>query len=164
MNVKQKLQLNILICAAIFIALVVFAGWPLFKSIKSASERMALEKAIFSALKTQTDSLDNFQKNYLANEPILSQIKNSFVDFKAPVDFIEFLEEQAFQSNVYLEILPLVSFSAQQDPWQTLNFQIIIAGSFIDCRAFLETLENSIAYLFSLFIFILHQQNISIYF
>ncbi len=158
MNVKQKLQLNVLICIVLFIVLAVFAVRPLFRSIKNASERMALEKAIFSALKIQTASLDNFQKDYSANQPILTQTKEGFVDFKAPVDFIEFLEEQAFQDNVYLDVLPLVSFSQQGDPWQVLNFQIIIAGSFVECRRFLETLENG-TFLIDIFQFSIERIN-----
>lgn len=142
MDTKQKLQLNVLVCSAVFIVLAGFATQPLFKSIKNASEKMALEKAVFSALEIQTTSLDNFQKNYLTNQTILNQVKNSFIDFKAPVDFIEFLEEGAFQSNVYLDVLPLAVFSEEEEIWKTLNFQIVIGGSFAGCRVFLEALEK----------------------
>lgn len=124
-----------------FFALLFLAVIPLLLNIQKHSQNLAAEKAISEILEKQIRDLENFTNQSSSLQETLGQVDDFFLNFSAPVDFFEFLEQQAQKDNVELDALPV--FADSSDKHLHINFQILTAGSFPACLKFLEQLEAS---------------------
>ena len=141
---KRSQTYLMLACLLIMVALLLFSiVFPLLQEVKLNSQELRHQKKMLAALQQQLDGLASLKKDYLALGQDLARIEELFVDKEAPIDFIEFLERQAQGLDLALEILPLRLQASQDDFWQPLGFQILVAGSFPSCLKFLEKLEAS---------------------
>lgn len=126
--------------ALIAIALVIFSVWPLLIEIKIHSKELLSEKNDIATLGTQTNEIENFEKNYEVYKPNLEKMEQLFIDSKDPVDFIKFLEKIASDSEITSEISLLPS---PQEKNQTfITFQFFSNGDFSKILEFSEKLET----------------------
>jgi len=143
MKTDRKIIISLLVFILVISLCVIFIIYPLFNEIRKESEDLFAQKNILAGLEIKAKNLQKFQVTYENYEPDLEKINEVFVNPAEPVSFIEFLEKQASQSQLFIEILPLVPEKAGKDLWPSMNFHLVLAGSFPDFLKFFEKLELS---------------------
>ncbi|MCD6500868.1 hypothetical protein J7K42_02525 [bacterium] len=150
MTAKRKIYLINLSFLTVFCLGIIFGVLPLLAEIKKSSEDLRFQKRAFNLFQNQLTDLENFQKDYSSYQSTLEKIKKSFVSPDVPIRFIEFLEKEARESEIEIEIFPLTFSSPQSDSWKSTGFRIFVGGPFSNCLRFLERLEQS-SYLVEIF-------------
>jgi Tfp pilus assembly protein PilO len=135
---QKNIYILTIILSLFSILLVVFLLFPLFSEIKRLSQELVI-------LKAKIENLKNFKKVYLAISPELEKIDNLFADFELPINFIEFMEKTAKESNLIVKIslLPKPKEEEKKEDWLILTFQIRTTAPFPRFLSFFEKIENS---------------------
>ncbi len=124
---------------AIFIALVIY---PLFSEIQKESRDLVFQKAKLAELGQKIQNLNEFQKSYQSYRDDLDKAEELLINSSEPVNFIEFLEEEAQRSELGIEILPFTP-EKKGEFWPSMNFKLTLRGSFDNFLEFLEKLESA---------------------
>lgn len=127
------------------IVFIVFIIYPLFSGIQKESENFVSQKRELAELERKTQNLEAFQKSHQDYLPNLEKMEELFINSSEPVNFIEFLEREAKEADLDIEILP---FTPEREGklWPSMNFRLTLIGSFDNFLKFLERLE-SVSYL-----------------
>jgi len=131
-----------MIFGVVCILSIVFAISLIFIGIKKNSDELLLEKKNLSSFSEGIKDLQESKKLYEAHQADLEKISKEFVDPKVPVEFIKFLEQNAKNSGLSVDISPIAT-EEKENEWPSLSFQITTNGSFPSLLKFLEKLENS---------------------
>jgi len=145
MKKNKKNHAITLIFLIIYLLLITFLIYPTFKEIKKEANELIFFKNNIATINAQDQEIEKFRKFYLVNKTNLEKLERSFVDFKNPLPFIEFLEELARQSNIYLKIsLPNPPASEHNENKEKgfIIAQIQVKGLFFDVANFIEKLEK----------------------
>ncbi len=145
MNLKKKIYIILAIfCFAVLILAVVLI-YPLLEGIKENSEQLITTRKELVFLEKQITELKEFKENYQEYKPNLEIIDKLFVDPETPLQFIQFLETRAANSNISLEISAIIPQreKTSSDLWDNTVFQISLKGSFSNFLRFLEKIEAS---------------------
>ncbi len=142
MSTGKKNYNLLIVFTLLVIFLVVFVITPLFKGIKKSSDNLLFEKERIILLQEKKESLDRTEVLYKNYQSDLARIEEYLIDPEVPIDFIRFLENVSDDSNVNLEIISMVK-NEESEPWPSLSFRVLVAGSFPDFLRFLEKIENS---------------------
>lgn len=143
MKTTKKILTSLIILGLISLVFIVFLVYPLFNEIKKESQNLISQKRTLVELTTKTQNLKKFQATYNTYQENLEKIDKLFVNPTEPLNFIEFLETEAADSQLLIEIFPSPSQEIAVDPWPSLNFQLTLIGSFPNFLKFLEKLESS---------------------
>ena len=123
---------------------VVFFGiYPLFKEIEKNSEKFFENKKKEMLIEEKIKDLTSFKGICQKIEEDLKKVDQLFVDQKVPIEFIEFLEKTARDSDVLIDISPSQGTTRKGDLWPSLDFKITVSGSFPNCSRFLEKIETA---------------------
>jgi len=142
MTTSSRIKISIIALIALSICFVIFLIYPLFQEIEKNSKAILTQKASLEALETETENLEEFKLFAERNKENLEKIEEVLLDSELPVDFINFLEKVAGESQISLK----VSYLAQQvngGTWPALLVQSSCSGSFSNFLRFLEKLESS---------------------
>ena len=142
--IKKKIYITLLCFVIVFGILIKFGILPSIEALKRNSQALSLQKKALNLFQSQVEDLKNFQKEFSQYQPILEKVNHSFVAREAPINVIEFLEEEARNLNLPIEISPLIITQKKTDPWVPVAFSISFAGTFPNCLRFLERLEQSL--------------------
>ena len=140
---NKKIYLSIIIFGILSILLIVFIIRPLFGEIRIASQNFSLGKNKIVYLSEERENLQNIGKSYKTYQPDLDRIENLFVNPTIPIEFINFLEKTATDSQVKLEISSMTKNIEKKDTWPSLSLQLSVRGSFFNLSKFLDKLENT---------------------
>lgn len=173
MNIREKTYLAIIIFIIFAAALYVFFISPVYKEIDNESNNLIGQKINLNLIEKKQKELERLEKKYLEIQSNLEKTQDLFVDKKEPLSFISFLEVNAAESNLWLEISPAViqkdlvvkkqekkagpdelkgekneerqiaKKEEPQDLWPSLIFNISLTGPFPNFMKFFEKLENS---------------------
>lgn len=143
MSTKEKINISLVVIGITTLVFAVFAIYPLFNQIKNESANITLQRNNLAGVEDKIANLGKFQAHIEDYQPNLTRINQLFVDAAEPVDFIEFLEKEALESQLLIEISPVSLQKPAEDSWPLINFQLILIGSFPDFLGFLEKLESS---------------------
>lgn len=139
MKIKQGNLLIIVFSATAFV-LLVFACFLFLKIKETAADSSLVNGQIISAEK-EFSEIENFRRRYEDYSPDLKKIDSLFVDANAPVEFIQFLEENARKSGVSLKIsIPPVQGKKASN---YTDFQLNIGGNLSGILDFIHKIENS---------------------
>jgi len=136
MNLEKKILIISITFLLIFFLLITPLIYPLFKDIKNYSQELFSIKKDLMAIEEKSKELSAWQEKYSTLKPDLQKLEDLFVDPEMPINFLDFLEKIARDSNVLIEISLLPSREKEK-----LNFRLVLAGSFPNCLKFLEKLE-----------------------
>lgn len=127
------------------LVLMIFVIRPLFKNIKEFSEQLFLFRQELVLLENKAQQSSVLEEKFQVLEPKLKRIKNLFVSSEMPVDFIQFLEIMAGESNVEINIslVPQKAKSKEETAFSFLQFQLSVLGASPNCLQFLEKLETA---------------------
>ena len=142
MNSKKKIYTSLAIFGAVYLLLIIFIVFPLFRGIKKHSEELVLERKNFASLINEIENLETSEKFYKVNQANLEKIEEILINREVPIEFITFLEQNAENSRLESKISLLAVGGKETDPWPSLSFQVSLKGSFPDFLKFLERLEN----------------------
>jgi len=138
-NNKTYIAISVFVASAIL--MVIFLVFPAFQAISRASIDLSSQEKSLILFGERMNSLEGFKLVY--NDLKLVEVDNLFIDSEVPVEFIGFLEREAEETEVALEIAPASPRDSRQDSWPSLTFQINANGSFPQFLQLLEKLENS---------------------
>ncbi len=142
----MKNQNKIYIIAAIFalisLILIVFLVWPSIRSIKEGAQNILAQKGEEEFINAQNRELNNFKNNYLSYGSDLEKADKMFVNSRDPVDFIQFLENTAFESGVKADISLAQNTGEQKSKKSAfMSFNIASTGDFVKILLFCKKLE-----------------------
>lgn len=127
---------------AIGLLLIILVIKPLFQEVKERSEELVLVKREGAQLSKKEKDIVEIRNLFARHEKDFEKMESLFVDSENPLSFINFLEKQAAQSEIFLQISSL-GLEVEKTPWPSLSFQIKMAGSFKNFLRFLERLESA---------------------
>jgi hypothetical protein len=128
---------------ALFCFLLRFGIFFFVGEFRELSRGIVLQKKVQNLIESRIKDYENFIDNYSFYEPVFEKIENSFVDKKAPIEFIEFLEKEANDANLSIKIFSLVvDNSEKKENWTPIGFQILLEGNFSNGLRFLERIER----------------------
>ncbi|MFH1841286.1 MAG: type 4a pilus biogenesis protein PilO [Candidatus Nealsonbacteria bacterium] len=141
MNSNKKIIIFLTILVVFILVSIVLMSVLLFGKIQKESDNLVFQKKRLLELEMKIKNLKDFQAVYDDYQINFKKIDNLFINSAEPIDFIEFLEQEAENSNLFIEITPFQE--EEGDLWPTMNFQLTSAGSFNDFLEFFEKLESS---------------------
>ena len=143
MTVTNKINLSLIALALIFLFLIFFLIFPLFSEIKKNSQELIVQKEALSSFEAKIESLIGFKAEHEEIKLSLEKISDLFVDSKAPVDFIAFLEREAESCGVKIKISSVVPLVIKEDPWPSFSFGVMTTSSPSQFFKFFQKLEFS---------------------
>ena len=143
MTTKRKTILTLVILVALNLVLIIFLIYPLFSQIKKESADFISEKNKLIEFENKDKNLSELKSNYKKYQAYSEKIDGLLVDSAEPIKFIEFLEKEAENSTITIEISPSLPQRLGSDPWPSMNFQMIAVGSFPNLLKYLEKLESA---------------------
>jgi len=139
----NKIHFLISFFIILFILLVVFIVYPLFKDIKATSQELLSQKEKLILLEATVSNLEEFRILHQDLDEILDKIDGLLINQEVPVEFIGFLEKTSGECSVDSKISLGGAGKSEKYFWTPVNFQITIKGSSSNFLKFLEKLENS---------------------
>lgn len=140
---KQKIKINVAVFVA-FLILAVFLGIvPLSSQLSLDSKNLATKKSTLSFLESQIKALNDFQNSSLDYQQKISKLESSFVSQEAPIEFIEFLEQEALKQGLKLSLSSVGVVSEKKGSRPTIGFKATLTGEFPDTLVFLKKIEKS---------------------
>ena len=140
---NKKFYISIVGLVAGFLALVVLVVVPIVQAIENDARELCEKKKAQNTLYEERETLKEFKDIYNKVEPDLEKIDQMVVDSEVPIDFIDFLERTAIDSNIFIEISSVNKKIEKEDKQLYAVFQMEAMGSFSDFMVFLEKLENA---------------------
>ena len=135
----------ILFLTSLFLILIlaIFIIYPLFSAIKKDSADLVSVKKEILFFSQKSGDAGKIKENFSQVEPSLKKIESLFVNSEVPISFIEFLEQTALGCNLNISISPSDNKKSDTDYWESMTFQINLAGSYQDILKFLEKIESA---------------------
>lgn len=143
MSTKNKIYLYLVIFLGISL-IFLFLMIPYFlKKIQEKSEELVSLKKESVSLQKEMENLGQLEGIYQDYQPELVKIREMLIDPEVPVEFINFMEENAQISEQEIEISLFPQKKTKDEPWPALSVQVSTSGSSSGLLKFLEKLENS---------------------
>jgi len=140
---KQKIKIDVAVFA-VFLALIVFLGIvPLSSQLSSGSKNLAAKKGVLLFLENQIKALNDFQNSDLEYQQKITKLDSSFVSQEAPIEFIEFLEQEAQKQRLKISLSSAAGVSEQKGGRLTMGFMATLTGRFPNVLVFLNKIEKS---------------------
>lgn len=144
MNPTKKIYLSIGIGGLAGILLIVFLIYPFCQDIKRNSDGLLSEKKKIILAAKEKENLMALEGTFQSYQSDFNKIDNLFINAEIPVEFVNFLEENASLAQVKTKISGLTAKETKKDdPWPSISLQILVTGSFEKYLKFVDKLENS---------------------
>lgn len=140
---KQNITTILIIFGIVFLLLIFLIIFPLFNKIKQESDNLIAQKRMLAEFNNRAENLKNFQATYQTYQANLEKIDQLFINPEEPINFIEFLEKEASDSQLSIKISSLSLKEVKGDFWSSMNFKLALVGSFSHFLEFLNKLETS---------------------
>jgi hypothetical protein len=139
---NKKIYLPLLIFLALDFLLLIFLIFPFFNKIKEDSKEIIIQRDKLFSLSAEKEEFEKNKESIRKIRNDLAKFDNLFINPKLPLIFIDFLEKEAAENQLSIEISPLLIPSSKNEPWPSLSFQIKNEGSFPNFLKFLTRIEN----------------------
>ncbi|GEM_PF-5998503 len=140
---KKKIYLLVLTFCFVDFLLFILILSPLVKRIQTNAADFNTQRNNLAVLERQESALEDFQKNVDDLKSYSQIVQSAFTDISAPVNLLEFLEEQAKNYHLSLVDSPFGSPAVEGDMWSSVGVRLEVRGKLADCLRFVEALENS---------------------
>ncbi len=140
MTLENKINLSICILLLLIVLTSAFLIYPTYKDIRAIFQDVVSQKQELALLEDKIKSIEGFRKNYQERKENLQKIKNLFINPKAPVEFISFLEQSSESTQSPIELSP---FSVQKEGiWPSIIFRITSACPSENLFRFLDKVQS----------------------
>lgn len=140
---NRNIAPSLIIFVIVALLLVVFVIRPLFQGIKQESENLISQKRLLAELENKSGSIKNFQAVHETYRANLEKIDEFFINEEEPINLIEFLEKEAANFYLSIDIIPISLKEVENEPWSSMGFRMEMEGSFPGFLRFFERLESS---------------------
>lgn len=143
MKTKSKI---ILYSTALFVWLALlacFLAYPLWTSVQEKSAQLKQKQKKITEVETQSQQLHNLQQTLNKAESSFTIVDKLFINEEAPVNFLEFLEKTADDSNLSINITPSAGDKKKKEPWPPTFFNVNGKGTFKQGAEFVKKLEHA---------------------
>ena len=140
-QIQKKLLILIGSSLIVLVLGTVFALRPLLNDIKFNVQMMKSQEKLADFFQIQTKKLQEIERVYSSSQLVSQKLGSLFVNPKAPLSFIQFLETTAAQQGLTLELTPQGESKIQS--WPAIQFSVSAQGQFPACVRFLGQLENA---------------------
>lgn len=130
----------ILILTLFFLIIIFIITFSKSKNLFSQVKEVEREVNI---LQQRADNIIVFKKSQAVLEQKIQEIESRFIDLKAPISFIEFLEKTAQDNDLILKITPQTIIKEEKDQWKSLRLQVNLKGDFFNFMNFLQETEKA---------------------
>jgi len=136
---KNKIYLTSGIFAGLALLMIIVCIF-LFNGIIKNSNDLNFKKNEAAVLEKEFSDINKFKKDYTSYQQNLAKIDQLFINSQNPVDFIEFLEETAYDHGLKLDV-SVPSFTAGSVI--AGDFQISLSGDYFSkIFGFIKDVEN----------------------
>lgn len=142
-SAKKKIYLTTIGFIVIFAVMSVVFLAPAIFGLAQASRTIALNQVTIELLDSKIGNIADLKQKQALIDEYLAEIKRSFVDASAPVDFMNFLENEAQSANLVIKTTASFPTGGEKDQQFNAEFQVTAGGSSNNCLRFLEKLEQS---------------------
>lgn len=143
MDFVKKIIIFSIGAAIITILIIVFCLVPLFFELEGVTNKIVAEKKSTFSFEEEVAIAEQFEKVYSDLKLNFEKIDSFLVSSEAPIDLIKFLEGKAQKSNLLIDIHPYSIIKSEDDPWNSMGFNLELTGEFSNFLKFLEKIENS---------------------
>ena len=143
MNKNKEIIIPLAVMALLILGVIFLAIFPLNKEIKKNFEELRELKNDLALLDVKTENIKEVKQDYQNFQANLGELNKLFIDFDAPLEFINFLEKNAKDLGLSVKISSVSSKEAKADPWPSLSFQMDLQGSSSVLLKYIQKLENS---------------------
>ena len=140
MKLKSKTTLYSFLLLVGLGLIIGFLIFPLWSNVESKSSQLKQKQKKLAEVEAQNRRLNNLQQTLQKREEDFKALDNLFINKEAPVQFLEFLEDTAADSNVEIDISPSAG-NKSDEPWPPTFFKVEGVGDFEDCIKFATKLE-----------------------
>ncbi len=140
---KTKIFLVLGIFLGLFLALIILLILPFFGQIQENSKTLISQKNKLVSLRQEMKNLEEEEAIYRQKQEGLEKINRLFISAEMPINFITFLENNAAEEQLTINISPAGFQKAGADSWSSLAFQVNLTGNSASSLRFIEKLENS---------------------
>ncbi|MDP2672974.1 MAG: hypothetical protein Q8O84_04130 [Nanoarchaeota archaeon] len=141
--ITKKITLALMGFSAVSLVFIILVVYPLINGVRQASQELILQKAVLAEFEAKTRNLQNFKMVRNTNKDNLIKLEDLFIDSAEPIGFIEFLEDESFNSQLAIEIFPLAPEKNKEATWPSMNFNLKLLGPSSNFSKFFEKLEAS---------------------
>lgn len=138
---RHKISLSAIVFLAVIFALTLFVFRPLWLKIKEKSQSLAESESTLEALGEQLDIFQQFQTNSLVYQEYTLILDNFFIQQSAPIRFMEFIESQAAEVGLSLDVQALTLHQPNQQ--DDFGFRLKVEGPYPGALKFLSRLEEA---------------------
>lgn len=140
----KKTYLISILFIGFFSLSVIFLVVPLIKEIEKDTRDLIAIRGDREFFYEEKKNVEKFENIFKEIKPNFNKMNDLFVSSEVPIDFLDFLEKLALESNISIKIYTSVSLDkSDKNLWLFLNFNLEASGSFSDFSRFIEKLENS---------------------
>ncbi len=143
LNKNKEILIPSAIIGILSLGLIFLVIFPLKNEIKKNSEEFNQIKNNLALLETKTEDIEEIKQDYQNFQTRIEQVNKLFIDFDAPLEFINFLENNAEDTGLSIEISSLSSKKIKEDPWPSLTFQMKLKGPSSNFLSYIQKLENA---------------------
>lgn len=123
---------------------MVFFIYPVILDIQKESQNLISLQESLLAIDIKMNNLKSFKASLSDINVSSKKFDQLFINDKAPVTFVRFLEKSAREANIVMEISANQSSkSSKKIMWPILSFQIKTFSPFPNFLEFLEKIESS---------------------
>jgi hypothetical protein len=134
---KDKLYIISGVLIVIFACFIAFFIYPTLTDVIGHSQKLLADKAQDSLMQKELSELQAFKNNEYLYDANLQKADNLLIDARNPVDFVEFLERIAGQSQISVDVSLAPQVSGKPVP-----FVLNTTGSFSGTAAFSRRVET----------------------
>ena len=142
-DIRKRTIITLFILGAVISFLVLFAIKPIFGQIKTESGNFAIQKKELLESDIKAQNIRDFNDNFKQYQPNLEKMGSIFLNISEPIEFIQFLEKEAEDSRLSIEIAPPVFKGGDNDSWPVFDFSLSLKGSFPNLLRFLERIDSA---------------------
>ena len=143
MNTKKQITLYLVGSAILLLVLILLFIYPVCKKVKENSAELIEIKKEVVIIDNKKGEIKNTRGACVLNESDFQKAQDVLVSLDVPVKLIEFLEDTANDSSLYINISPVSLKKVYDDLWDFVSFRLNLFGSYSNFMKFFEKLESS---------------------
>ncbi len=138
-KIYTSIAVSIIFSALFFLAVI----YPLTKKIVANAEEFAAGKNKFVELQERQENFRKLDRQYNHYEAELNRINSLLINSEKPIEFIKFLENNAQELSLVMDISSIVPQKQDQNLCSFNVYSIVLEGSSNNFCRFLEKMENA---------------------
>jgi Tfp pilus assembly protein PilO len=139
---RNKIFAALLVFSVLFLAITAIIIGPLVYDIENIGLKINKLNQDISVLDERIAKAKEFRVFRSQNESEFAKLEKTLVNAEMPLDFINFLEDVSRDCQVNSSISTAAISKTEKDSLPSINFQIVLTGTFSSAAKFLKKIES----------------------